>query len=35
MEEDVRWTQRLQNFEIAFSPLKKIIVRDDLNELEQ
>lgn len=35
MENDIRWVQRFQNFEIAFSRLKEAVEQEDLNELER
>ncbi len=32
---DIRWKQRFQNFEMAFTKLKEAISREDLNELER
>lgn len=35
MAKDIRWIQRLSNFEKALGQLKKFIEKSDLNELEQ
>ena len=35
MVQDIRWIQRLNNFEKALGQLKKFIDKADLNELEQ
>lgn len=35
MAKDIRWVQRFQNFEMAFSRLKEAVEQEDLNELER
>lgn len=35
MEEDIRWKQRLGNFQKALGQLKKFIAKGELNELEE
>lgn len=35
MKEDIRWVQRLENFEKALSQLTRFIQKKDLNELEK
>lgn len=35
MDEDVRWQQRFQNYDKAFSRLKESLAEENLNELER
>ena len=35
MESDIRWHQRLDNFQSAFDQLSKFIQKENLNELEE